>query len=490
MFSRFRSTLSGAAVAGLFCALAAGACSDPTGPGKPGGITVVATPAADSILAFPAQALVVEVRDSAGKLRPGINVQFAAVPVPFNGSQIAGVFVGDLTGNFAALAVATTDQSGRAAVLLRMGPVAGEGRVNISAPTLGFGASAAFTVRPGNPVRLTVSPADSAMYVGRAYALRAALADRWGNAITGQSVAYSVEGTAATLAGGTLTGQSVGRVRVVAQAGGLTGEAFASVVPQATLLAARGDGLYAFGADGSEMRRVVAAQDPRSPRWFPDGQRFVYSTGAGHAWVGDANGSTRRLLPAGTSLAWELWAHPSRDGQWVYFGGYDFSYAGRPYRVRADGTELSLVPGFTSDGFTYGHPSVSPTGDRVAMFRERSHSRDVLVRVQSLSTGALSFPEIEGHQPEWSHGDSIAFLETQGNETGPIRIMGSNGGGLRAATFDGQRRYHFGIEWSPDDKWIVARAADTGFLELIEVATGRTLPLGYTYGLYDAAWRP
>jgi WD40 repeat protein len=35
------------------------------------------------------------------------------------------------------------------------------------------------------------------------------------------------------------------------------------------------------------------------------------------------------------------------------------------------------------------------------------------------------------------------------------------------------------IDWSPDSKWLIARSV-AGVLDLVEVETGRVLPLGYT----------
>jgi hypothetical protein len=362
--------------------------------------------------------------------------------------------------------------------------------VAIAVPTLGFSTTATFTIRPGNPARLSLLPADSTLYVGRSYTLRSGVADTWGNVIPGQNVTLTAEGGAATLSGNTLTGQTVGRVRIRAQAGTVTGEVFASVVPEGTLLAAGNDGLYVFGTDGSDFRRVIATQSARSPRWFPNGQQFVYGIGLSHAFVGDLNGGSRPLVTGANPLQAELWPHPSRDGQWVYFGGYSGGeFRGYPYRVRADGTGLMLAPGFTPDDFTQGHPSTSPAGDKITYFREVGHSRNVFIRVQSMLTGAL-LAEVSGHQPEWSHGDSIAYLDTQGNDNGPIRVMASNGTGGRIIG-NGTQRYHFGIDWSPTDRWIVARAADnTGRLEIVEVATGLRLPLGFATNLREPAWRP
>jgi hypothetical protein len=51
------------------------------------------------------------------------------------------------------------------------------------------------------------------------------------------------------------------------------------------------------------------------------------------------------------------------------------------------------------------------------------------VHVRSTVTGGVLVRDISGHTPEWSHGDSIAFLQTGWNMAGPIHLMASNGTG-------------------------------------------------------------
>ena len=50
--------------------------------------------------------------------------------------------------------------------------------------------------------------------------------------------------------------------------------------------------------------------------------------------------------------------------------------------------------------------------------------------------------------------------------------------------------YDFGIDWSPDDQWMVARDMASGHLEVIRVATGERIPLPYSLGMHDPAWKP
>jgi len=471
------------------------ACGSPTGshPHDPAGLKVISgAGVTDSATALLAQPLIVELRDSAGRLMAGVNVQFQASTLRLNGFDYPSAYVsGTLPDQFGISTTATTDATGRVAVRVALGRVAGTASLAISVPTLGYATTATFTVVPGAAAQFDVAPADTAVYVSSHYTLRGSMLDRWGNPVAVQGVTYTVDVPAtAAVAGGTVTGQAIGRARITAQGpGGVSRAVFVSVVPQGTLLASGGDGIYVFGLDGSGFHRVVSAVGARAGRWFPNGQQFVFSVGVQHAYVSDLNGTTRLLLADPSAFAAELWAHPSRDGQWVYFGGYDLSFRGYPYRVHPDGTGLSLVPGFVADDHNQSHPSVSPTGDRVAYFRERFDSRDVFIRVLRMQDGVFTVLDVPGHSPEWSHADSIAFLDMQGNDSGPIKLMSSTATGVRTVGSP-LAHYDFGIDWSPDDRWIVAREVYAGRLELIEVATGRVIPLPYSSSLYSPAWRP
>ncbi|HET6228590.1 MAG TPA: hypothetical protein VFE05_00845 [Longimicrobiaceae bacterium] len=213
----------------------------------------------------------------------------------------------------------------------------------------------------------------------------------------------------------------------------------------------------------------------------------MYSVGLTHAYLADFGGNSARLVRADTLLA-ELWGHPSADGQWVYFGGYDQDFKGAPYRIHPDGSALQLVPAFQNDGIIQAHPSPSPDGTRVAYFREALGSRNTVMRVLNMATGSFSALDVPGHSPEWSHGDTIGYIYAGNNAYGPIRVMASNGTGIRTVTRAG---YELGITWAPNDRFIAARNASTGMIDIVEVSTGKTAPLSWLGpSFYDPAWRP
>lgn len=474
--------------------LAGAACENPNEPGQPEGITVISPTAAvsDTAQAWVAQPLVVEVRDSAGRLQRGVAVRFEAGTAMLGGFELPTLQLSATTPDDYRNAVQTvTDGNGRAAVRVRLGPVAITAPLKISVLTLGYEATVSFTIKPGATVQTVALPRDTAVYVGASFAPRATALDRWGNATSLAVTGTVSDAPGVATAGSSVTGVALGRTRVLVTAGGTQFPVFVSVVPRGTLLAARSDGIYMFNLDGSEYRRVVQAPGARAMRWFPDGQSFVFNTGVSHASVVNvATGALRPLVVGANPLDGELWPHPSRDGQWVYFGGYTGGGdRGYPYRVRADGGGLQLIPGFTPDDHTQAHPSPSPTGDRVVYFREGTgDSRNVTLRIMNVQTGQLVLQDVPGHAPEWSRGDSIAYLGLMGSDRGPILLMSSAGGFPRMLGTGTQ--YDFGIDWSPDDQWIVARDLVAQQLEVVHVSTGQRIPLPYTIGMWTPAWRP
>ncbi|HET7234629.1 MAG TPA: hypothetical protein VFJ16_31745 [Longimicrobium sp.] len=469
----------------LFSTLAAcGGGDGPTQPPGPTGVAVVAGGnMADSVAAQPLQPLLVEVRDTKGKLAAGVQVRFESTLALLNGTNVPlATFAAAAAGPYESVLAMVTDAAGHATAFTRLGNAAGTGTINVTVPALGFSATTPVTVRAGNAARLVALPRDTAVYVGGSYTLRTQVLDRLGNAATGV-VTGAPDSARVTFSGGAVTGTGFGRVLLRLAAGSATDSVRVSVVPQGTMLAAGRGGIYTFGLDGSGYRRVVASPTARSPRWFPGGAQFVYGEALSHALVSDLNGVTHPLLPNPGTLTGEVWPHPSRDGQWVYFGGYT-PLDGQAYRVKPDGSGLSLVPGVPVTSSTQAHPTVSPQNDRVVYFLDEF---TVTLHVRNMQTGAELNAPTAGHAPEWSHGELIAFIDPINYSAGRVRVMAPNGSGNRAiAPGTG---YDFGIDWSPDDQWVAVHDAASGLLHVIEVASGRVIPIPFTQGLADPAWR-
>jgi hypothetical protein len=481
---------------GWSCAilLAAAACdgpSEPDPPPVPTALTVVAGEGqADTVDALAAQRLEIVVTDDRGGPSPGIAVEFAGDLAAGSASE-PGVLVGTAATGFQRTVSATTDASGKAWVNVTMGRVAGTTRVVVTAPALGLADTAAFTVRPGTAVRLAVAPRDTGVYVDGSFALRVQAADRWQNAVPDQ-LSYVARGPVVTVAAGTVSGAATGRTHVVVQAGAFRDSTAVTVVPRGVLVARRSssglqNGLVSLGLDGSQFR-VLTSDWAYTPRFLRDGS-IVFANGEpGELQRVTTDGTVQPFLAGGSGIPGASWPHPSPDGEWIYFTQFDqFHSRATPMRVRRDGSVLEPVPGFEQYP-NRGHFSLSPDGTHLTYYAELNFdSRNVAVRVSRIGSGDV-LAQTPGHGPEWSPtGEWIAYLLTNGQASGPLRLMRPDGTGIRTVG-NAAQSYEFGIDWSPDGKWLVA--ATSKGLELVNVEMGQVLPLpGYAAGLLQPSWK-
>ena len=462
-------------------------CKESTGPTSTGngplgvGVTVVAGGGQrDTAYAQLLQALVLRIADSTGMPAPDEVVRFQSVPAdsqPF----MASAFVGALTSQgFYTFATATTNDSGEAAILIQLGPVAGIGRVAVSVPRYGYEDTVTFTILPGNPVRLA-GLRDTALYAGHSGPLLAFVADQYGNrrpeAVTYQSLNTGV----ATVTGaGVVTAVSVGRATIIVQCAtpSLKDSTHVNVVPVGTIAAVVG-GFRNFPAgsvvlmnlDGSGVTPVPqSAADNQYLSWTPDGTTLLGHRGY-HVFAMDLTGTARFVLPAADSFSEDVWPrYTATGGGWIYFAGVRSSVA--LYRVRFDGTGLDSVPtGFGTQ------PYPSPDGTRVAW------SDGAQLHVYSYVTGTDAPLGIPGYAPHWSPDGTLIAYAT--GDPGTISVVKSDGTGQRA--LGAGAAFGWAFDWSPDSQWLVVYSSS---IALIQVQTGLVLPLGYATGLGQPAWKP
>jgi Tol biopolymer transport system component len=87
----------------------------------------------------------------------------------------------------------------------------------------------------------------------------------------------------------------------------------------------------------------------------------------------------------------------------------------------------------------------------------------------------------QADMPRWSPlGDWIVFNA----DTTLYRIQPNGVGRTRVGPI---RFYHPRADWSPDGLWLIARTRTN--LELINVATAETLPLGWSSRFIRPAWK-
>lgn len=499
-------------------AFALSACDDPSGPGGNGrGIQFLAgTGLADTIEAIPAQAIRVQVTDADGKPAAGVEIVFEAVTIgddPFNPRPT--MWVGSISGDFQPFLRGTTDPQGQISVRSRFGVVAGEGKVAVSVPALGYRDTARFTVRPGAAARLALAPKDSALYVGRSYTLRGNAEDRAGNPRP-EPVTYTVRSGPVRLNGLQITGSSIGRGVLEGRAGNLADSTFVSVVPEGTLAVVRYSSvspyaIYVVNLDGSGLKKIADRPGidyhQSGPDWFPNGSMVVFTREVNYEpqlFTADLQGNVKRFVTGNHGLRSESWPQVSMDGAWVYFNGRSGSYNSELWRVRADGTNPERAGPFAPEFEVDGYASPSPDGSRLAYATSRT--ADVccgtpgLFRVLTLTTRQIAAYNWIAVTPRWSPaGGEIAYLAApQGGgridatsldrHTGPIRVVSADGTNQRTITA-GARQYVPVFDWSPDARYIVA-ASTADRLEVIDVRTGEALPLGFTAGFSKPAWKP
>jgi Tol biopolymer transport system component len=194
----------------------------------------------------------------------------------------------------------------------------------------------------------------------------------------------------------------------------------------------------------------------------------------------DLSGSAQTLLTLGDSgLTLTAWPAYSPNGTYLYFSGTtNDNFA--VWRSNADGSDAHRIYADPS-GLAW-RESASPDGTRLVLTAENPP----VIRVFTLLTQTISSWSVPGHTPRWSPlGDLIAFTTQYG---GPVFIIKPDGTGSRQVSPVGRSYAEASLTWSSDGAWLVARGPE--MLELINVTTGMTVPLGYSTALVEPAWKP
>jgi len=471
-------------------------CGDSSGPGggRPGLTLVRGYNLTDTIEAKPARALVVEVRDDRGAIvPPGTIVRFSA-----GGTFQSQMLVGALTSTFFSnFATGETDGSGRAAVLVQMGGTAGPARIAISVPTLGVQDTARYTVLPGQPSAILITPPDTAVYVGASYTIRGSVVDRWYNART-DPVVFSATAGASVSSSKAVTASAFGRYTLTGTAGSLSATSHFSVVPQGTVaaLVGRDDNfvhIVTFNLDGSGFHDVVRVIDggigPR-PRWVPGTSTIIYAEyfgGLEQLRTVDANGKVSPFFSSPpATMTHQAEPSPSANAPVLYFSAYDSRCAGGSaycvFRSGIDGSNPELLGDVIAPGAINPHPSASPDGSKVAFVTSGPQ-----IKVFDYATRTVSTWSVAGNYPAWSpDGTQIAYADQTGQ---PLHLINADGTNQRVITLDIGPYAESGVAWSPDSKWLIAQNFSTGTLDIIEVATGKVLPIMTGVGYGSVSWK-
>jgi hypothetical protein len=174
-------------------------CGDLLGPSRGPGIHFVrganATGAILEVLDAP---LVVEVRDADGNVaREGTVIRFESIityPGRYPDPPLGEVMVPLADGStFTVFTTRPADWRGRAEVRVMLGTRAPEARLVVSAPELGLVDTARFSVIPGPPESIALTPWDTTIVAGHSYTIHARVRDHYGNT-TPDGVRWTVGG--------------------------------------------------------------------------------------------------------------------------------------------------------------------------------------------------------------------------------------------------------------------------------------------------------
>ena len=487
----------------LPCCLLAAACgggdsgdngtTGPPGSASPGLSLVAGTNLTDTIMARPAQGLVVEVRDAGGQALPNTVVRFESVlsTVPGRTFEPTILVATQTSPNFNTFAAVTTDERGRAIAVLRFGTIAGTMKIAVSVPDLGASDTARYTVLPGNAALIAFTVRDTIVRTGGTYSLGASAADRFGNRRPNDPLTFAAgPSVAAVNAGGVVTAGEPGRGYVVATSGVAKDTARVSVVPQGSLVVASARSgilrVATIDLDGTNYREIAAGiGNELYPKWDRQGTKIIFQSGfsgAARLYTVVPGAASQPLISDASGLALNVFGRFSSDGNTVYFTGRaatDPSYAANLYRVRLGAsTAEHLGPGITGQDYGW-YPDPSPDEKRVVF-----HS-GTTIKLMDLATRQVTDFGVQGSMPHFSpDGTRIAYVSPSGS----FGIMNADGSGQRTVGASRFYSWSAGHDWSPDGRWLVVRSSS--LLELVNAQSGEVMMLPYSADFYQPAFHP
>ena len=198
--------------------------------------------------------------------------------------------------------------------------------------------------------------------------------------------------------------------------------------------------IWTLAADGADLVQLTDGAHPDFlPAWSPDGRRIAF---------------TREL-----------------DGSAEIFV------------MNADGSEVTQL---TDDRAANDeHPAWSPDGAHITYTSGTKKAQDLVVmRADGSDVTRVTSGPFFASEPAWSPGgDEIAFICDS-----DLCLVGAERGS-RPVQLLGTRPKEFSPRWSPDGKWI-AVARFPGRLQLLEVATRRTVPVPIDGDTFTLSWGP
>ena len=462
----------------------------------------------DTIDARLIQALRVVVRDPAGEVVPNTVVQFSTTAATAaDGSTHNSVFVRRLDETTSTSAVFdTTTADGEAVANVRLGHVAGPAAVVITAPREGLVDTARYTVTPGGAVYVVLPVSDTAVQVDQSLDLAARAEDRYHNPRS-DAVTFEVVGDALSVANAAVSASVPTRGAVIGRLAGSSrppDTTWVSVVPKATILAARGAQLGLSGLDGSALVMIPHPLEVGDePAWYPGGAAVLSTLGSFaqpySLYRVELGGAVQQLIGEEAGIGRIHAPVASPDGAWIYMTANNCNYNAVLYRFPPSNPQArerispSLNDHIRECFELVNHaPSVSPDGSRLTYENQTGNKQGYSVRIIDVATHEITEIAAGGQRPRWSPvAERIAYwLDDQ------IWVIASDGTGAHRVSPLG-RQYMAGVSWSPDGAWLIGRFLPRESwlgttIALLHVESGLEIPLAWTTGhsLGLPMWRP
>ena len=226
----------------------------------------------DTVLATLAQPLIVEVRDSTGRMAGGRAVRFTSLSDDIaERSRATARVTPNVDEGFGFDVSDTTDANGHAKAFLRYSIIAGTARVVVAVPDFQVADTVSFTVIPGTRATFSLAPHDTTVPPGASYSLRVTVADRFRNRIENVAPTFTVTAAAVSPSGQVTVDTAIGRASVVASYQGLTDTASATIFPRVPMVGKwidynGGGGVYSLHPTAPASRTSFR---PRTSRYRP-----------------------------------------------------------------------------------------------------------------------------------------------------------------------------------------------------------------------------
>ena len=276
------------------------------------------------------------------------------------------------------------------------------------------------------------------------------------------------------------------------------------------------NGIATVNADGTDLRELVQAGDPRgqphagteSPRWLPHGGVVFSSNRAGgpddwHIFIATERGGEPVQLTSGAD---GIEYHPalSPDGHVLAYGkAVATPESPEPFRdagifvsdLRGDGErQLTSAPEGGADEW----PDFSPDGQTIAFTRARSEAGGLFViGLDGEGLTKVVDAELQPYRPRWSPDGSLIVFSSSADQayskSANVWVVAPDGSGLRQLTHATGTEQAWAPDWSPDGMHIVfvhqAPRRDATDLEVIgaDGSPGCSLLVGSNSA---SAWDP